>query len=239
MKVNSAKILLILTLAIIVAFLFITVSFVFAGNAKAPDKSQKVGAVIAPAVSPEVKHSPVPSPAEVTPVLSPSPSDTPAEPGTLWKKDEEPPPSWDTDKSGELPLGQDPDRGKPRINIAMTILSLTVVCIIAWGVLKLYSGFSGAGTSLPSGRKKLMKIKERHVIGPNKQLCLVELPGKVVLMGISETDMKILTEIDPKKIEEIEGLEERDKPEKLDGSSYLADVLVKRWQKGAGTKSDG
>ena len=144
------------------------------------------------------------------------------------------PVSWGPGKGPGESWKLDPERGKPKVNLPLTIGSLVVVIIVAYGALKVYSLYTGvdaAGRGLPRG--KLMNIREKQMLGPNKQLCIVELPGKIVLLGITDTEMRVLTEIDPEKIPQ-GGLaqETGESAGTPSASSYLMDVLLRRDRQG-------
>jgi len=128
---------------------------------------------------------------------------------------------------------ENPDRGKPPINIPLTIASLVLVCLLAYGGIKLYGMYAGVGSSSSGLNRNLMKIREKKSLSPGKQLCLVELPGKVVLIGISDNDMKTLVELDPEKIEEMDIKTNSEYEARPSPASYLTDVLMRRWGHGS------
>lgn len=120
---------------------------------------------------------------------------------------------------------EDPYRGKPRINIPWIIVSLLIVSGLAYGILKVYGYVTGGGGT--SFSKRVMRVRERYVISPNKYLLLVELPGKVVVVGVSDNDMKVLTELDSEKVKDL--LEVPEEGEKtINPSSYLWNVIFRR-----------
>ncbi len=92
-------------------------------------------------------------------------------------------------QSGELPGGYG-------WYLLQTLLALAAVCALAWvvlrwGVKRLY----GAGSA--SGR---VKVLERILLDPRRTLYLVEVGGKVLLLGAGEGPMTNLAEIDPKAL---------------------------------------
>jgi flagellar protein FliO/FliZ len=121
-------------------------------------------------------------------------------------------------------------RGKPRINLALTVFSLLLVVAIAYVALKLYAKYVMGDKDSPLFKKKLVNIKERHALAPNKMLCVVELPDRVVLLGVSDNEINLLTEIDPAKVEEFEYQPRQEVSEQSSASSYLTDVLFRKWQ---------
>ena len=67
--------------------------------------------------------------------------------------------------------------------ISMTLIWLVVICGGAWLVLRLlYSSGPGVGGFGRRGRKYI-HVLDRQVVGPQKALLLVEVPGKVVLIA--------------------------------------------------------
>jgi flagellar biogenesis protein FliO len=171
----------------------------------------------APATSPGPSPSASPE-AQVTPSPLPPGETAPAGWGGVKEEDE----SWKPD----------PKRGIPRFNLGLTLLSLLIVSLLAYWGVKVYFTYVGGDNKGGLSGRKLMRVRERQVIGPNKQICLVELPGKTVLLGITENEMTVLTELDADKIAALE----QDAPAASDAgpspSSYLMDVIMRRWPQG-------
>ncbi len=143
---------------------------------------------------------------------------------------DKPPGMWDSDAGWEM----DPERGRPKINLPLTIGSLLVVLLVAYGALKIYSLYTGVDTAgICRPRGKLLNIREKQMIGPNKQLCIVEMPGKIVLLGITDSEMRVLTEIEPDRIPRLEDQPEMEEcPDKVSPSSYFMDVFLRRNRQG-------
>jgi flagellar protein FliO/FliZ len=79
--------------------------------------------------------------------------------------------------------------------LLQTLLALGAVCLLAWivlrwGVKRLY-GASGSGR---------IRVLERVPLDPRRSLYLVEVGGKVLLVGAGEGPMTTLAEIDPKAL---------------------------------------
>lgn len=76
--------------------------------------------------------------------------------------------------------------------------SLTCMVIVIGGVLLLaywYSRFVGKSYGkMNSGRN--LKILEQVRLGPDKQLILVKLQDRVYLLGVSQTGIQLLTELE-------------------------------------------
>jgi flagellar protein FliO/FliZ len=76
--------------------------------------------------------------------------------------------------------------------LLQTLLALAAVCALAWvvlrwGVRRLYGGAS-------SGR---VRVLERVPLDPRRSLYLVEVGGKVLLLGAGDGPMTTLAEVDP------------------------------------------
>lgn len=169
-------------------------------------------------------------------------SETPAEPSPS-KAEEEPAASgsidnkkifYTDDNKSEDPgrekpgWNEDPNRGKPEINLGRILVGLLVMSVLTYLGLMFYGKMTGTGMAAITSKSKLMSVRERHSISPGKQLLIVDLPGKTVLLGISENDMRILTEIDPDKIEETSPVS-ADGKEQPSGFSYLTDIFRRQW----------
>lgn len=155
--------------------------------------------------------------------------------GTTDDKDtpEKTPPILPGDKPGETDWRFDPNRGKPKLNIPLTIGSVIVVSLFAYAAIKLYTAYTGMGGSSRLGRGRLMSVREKQMLGPNKQLCIVELPGKIVLLGVTDTEMKVLAELNPEDLPQPEAnVKAGQDPSKPSPTSYLWDVVMRRWQQG-------
>ncbi|MFP4498642.1 MAG: flagellar biosynthetic protein FliO [Vulcanimicrobiota bacterium] len=193
-----------------------------------PAPAEKVDSLQTPAPNvektektPEVKTTPEPK-------LSPSAGED-EKLDLLAPVDENTPAGWDEEKSFDDEWKLDPERGKPKINVGLTIFYLVMVSLIAYGALKLYSMYVGSDQNVGGFGKKMLKIRERQMIAPNKQICLVEIPGKIVLIGVSENDMKILTEIDPEQIKDM-SLPTDSGPAPESPASYFTNILLGKRQ---------
>lgn len=107
--------------------------------------------------------------------------------------------------------------------LLQTLLALAVVCVLAWVVLKWASrrGFAfGAG-----GRR--VKVLERVALDPRRTLYLVEVGGKVLLLGAGDgASPRLISELDPDALP--------DEPAKP--KARFADVLGRL--RGAGESDD-
>lgn len=139
-------------------------------------------------------------------------------------------------EGGEWPSRQEDVGYTPAspINIPLTIWSLLLVSLLAYIVLKVYGKHISGGMGLKFGTKKrLINILDKHSITPNKQICIVEVPGKIILVGITENEIKLLCELEHDLVHEKQDVKESAQQEPASESSgYLADVLAKKWQEG-------
>lgn len=211
--------------------------------------------------SPEPKEtippSPDPAKAEASPVkkestspsakISPTPSPEQGKgkidgiPATTNKSD-------DSGKGGETPFnspGSTPTPAKDellfgkedtgytgvKLNFPLYIGSIMIVSLITIVSIKFLGKYMGI-PQVGGSKKAMIKILEKQMLGPNKQFCIVEVPGKTVLIGVTETEMKVLCEIDLQSVKSFG--ENEDKPEAAGSSStnYIVDVLLRRWQGG-------
>lgn len=93
--------------------------------------------------------------------------------------------------------------------ITITLIWLVVICGGAWFILRLfYSSATGLGNFGRRGRRRI-QVLDRQVLGPQKALLLVEVPGKVVLVGVTEQQIRTLAELNP---DDLLDTEEADEP---------------------------
>lgn len=124
----------------------------------------------------------------------------------------------------------DPERGNVKINWLVIIGSLVLVSLVAYGGIWVYFNFFGGNQPSLGLNRKLLRVRDRQVLGPNKQICLVDIPGKTVLLGISETDIKILTEIDPEALSKIEENLDNAQSPRPAATSYLSGILTGKYK---------
>jgi flagellar biosynthetic protein FliO len=84
--------------------------------------------------------------------------------------------------------------------VQATLLSLGLICVLAWGVLRLV-GPSLLRGAAPSANHRLLRVVERCPLGPQRSLCLVEAAGRYLVVGMTETGMTLLAEIPAEEIE--------------------------------------
>ncbi|RZO47765.1 MAG: flagellar biosynthetic protein FliO [Sandaracinaceae bacterium] len=84
------------------------------------------------------------------------------------------------------------------VALLQTLLALAAVCILAWVVLK-WSSRRGLGLS---GRR--VKIIERVPLDGRRSLYLIEVAGRVLLVGAGDQGApSVLAEIDPEELPEL------------------------------------
>jgi len=101
-----------------------------------------------------------------------------------------------------LAQGESLDWGR---QISVTLIWLVVVCGGAWLILRVFyakaggmSTFGGFGTG---ARRRYIRVLERNVISPQKALLLVDVAGRVLLLGVSEQQIRTLAELDADDLE--------------------------------------
>jgi flagellar protein FliO/FliZ len=74
------------------------------------------------------------------------------------------------------------------------VISLAVVLAIIWGL------YRAAKKNLPmvqnSGHGKLMRVLENQYLGIKKTITMVQIPGAILVLGISSDKVNLLTQID-------------------------------------------
>jgi flagellar biogenesis protein FliO len=124
----------------------------------------------------------------------------------------------------------DPPTKSP-VNIPLTIMSMLAVCFLAYFLLKVFGKYlgqlPGAGT-----KKKMINIVDKTLVAPNKQICIVEVPGKTILIGITDNEINMLCELDDNAVTEFIEPAEVKEVAPSSAMSYLTDVFTKKWQGG-------
>jgi|GEM_PF-1694738 flagellar biogenesis protein FliO len=87
-------------------------------------------------------------------------------------------------------------------------ISLILGLIIAYYLLRKISqrGIPGLGGDSP------VKVLGTYRLGANRSICLVTIPGSILVLGLTAQDMRLITEIrDEERIREIERIMGRSK----------------------------
>ncbi|MCE1247198.1 MAG: flagellar biosynthetic protein FliO [Firmicutes bacterium] len=120
---------------------------------------------------------------------------------------------------------------KSPVNIPLTLLSMLAVCLLAYVLLRVFGKHLG-NITMPGSRKRMINIIDKQVIAPNKQVCVVEVPGKTILIGMTDNDINMLCELDQKAVAEFKEPEEVKEAAPSSAVSYLTDVFMKKWPGG-------
>jgi flagellar protein FliO/FliZ len=74
------------------------------------------------------------------------------------------------------------------------VISLAVVLAIIWGL------YRAAKKNLPmvqnSGHGKLMRVLENQYLGIKKTITMVQIPGAILILGVTSDKVNLLTQID-------------------------------------------
>src|SRR4051812_35145673 len=101
-------------------------------------------------------------------------------------------------------------------SLALSFASLGVVCVLAWGTLRLLAG-RGAGKA--SGA---IRVIARCPLEPRRSVFVIEAAGRCFLVGVGDGPMALLAELDAGKLP---------KPQESAGAGFtdvLARVLRRR-----------
>lgn len=83
--------------------------------------------------------------------------------------------------------------------LLQTLLALGAVCLLAYVVLR-YGVKRLYGLGKPG---QLLNIVERLPLDPQRSLFLVEVAGRYVLLGTSESGVRFLTDVDGERVAEV------------------------------------
>jgi flagellar biogenesis protein FliO len=75
-------------------------------------------------------------------------------------------------------------------SVMLSLASLGVVCLVAWGALRL---LAGRGVGKASG---LVRVIARCPLEPRRSVYVVEAAGRSFLIGVGEGPMTVLAELD-------------------------------------------
>lgn len=86
------------------------------------------------------------------------------------------------------------------VYLFQTVLALAAVCLLAYVVLRFgLKRLYGVGRGSDSN---LLRVVERLPLDPRRALYLVEVAGRYVLLGTSETGVTFLTEVESETVDE-------------------------------------
>ena len=110
-------------------------------------------------------------------------------------------------------------------SVMLSFASLGVVCLVAWGTLRL---LAGRGVGKASGA---IRVVARCPLEPRRSVFVFETAGRCFLVGVGDGPMALLAELDADKLP---------KPQESVGTRF-ADVLarvLRRSDKGASVSAD-
>lgn len=79
-------------------------------------------------------------------------------------------------------------------SLALSFASLGVVCLIAWGALRL---LAGRGVGRATGA---IRVLARCPLEPRRSVYVVEVAGRCFLLGVGDGPMALLAELDGEKV---------------------------------------
>jgi flagellar biosynthetic protein FliO len=79
-------------------------------------------------------------------------------------------------------------------SVALSFASLALVCVVAWGALRLLAG-RGAGRA--SGA---IRVLARCPLEPRRSVYVIEAAGRCLLVGVGDGPMAVLAELDAAKM---------------------------------------
>jgi flagellar biosynthetic protein FliO len=79
------------------------------------------------------------------------------------------------------------------------VLALLVISGAIYLTLRIFYG-SGMSVGITQGRKRALRILEKQALTPQKFLCVVEAAERCYLLGVSDSQISMLTELDREKV---------------------------------------
>jgi flagellar biosynthetic protein FliO len=76
----------------------------------------------------------------------------------------------------------------------LSLLSLGVVCLVAWGALRV---LAGRGVSKATGA---VRVLARCPLEPRRSVYVIEAGGRCLLVGVGEGPMTVLAELDAERV---------------------------------------
>lgn len=105
---------------------------------------------------------------------------------------------------------------------------LFIICVGAYFFLRFMYGRNVRGPLGPG--KRLIRILDRFPLGPQRYLLIVEITGKVYLLGVTEQSVSFLTALDAEGFSKEIALLGQSDPNFIPFNSYLS-ALSRRWKK--------
>jgi flagellar biogenesis protein FliO len=110
-------------------------------------------------------------------------------------------------------------------SLALSFASLGVVCLVAWGALRL---LAGRGFGKAAGA---VRIVARCPLEPRRSVYVIEAAGRCFLIGVGDGPMAVLAELEPDKLPRAETA-----PPGLAGVRF-ADVLARALGRQSGARA--
>jgi flagellar biosynthetic protein FliO len=107
-------------------------------------------------------------------------------------------------------------------SLAISLLSLGVVCLIAWAALR-FLGKRGVGR--PNGP---IKVLGRYPLEPRRSLYVIETAGRCFLIGVGDGPMTMLAELGAAEVKAAQ-------PAPIQSGTKFADVLARVLGRGTGS----
>jgi flagellar biosynthetic protein FliO len=79
-------------------------------------------------------------------------------------------------------------------SMVLSLSSLGVVCLVAWGALRL---LAGRGVGKASGA---IRVVARCPLEPRRSVYVIEVGGRCFLVGVGDGPMALLAEVDAEKL---------------------------------------
>jgi flagellar biosynthetic protein FliO len=79
-------------------------------------------------------------------------------------------------------------------SLALSFASLGVVCVLAWGTLRL---LAGRGIGKASGA---IRVVARCPLEPRRSVFVIETAGRCFLVGVGDGPMSLIAELEPDKL---------------------------------------
>ena len=79
-------------------------------------------------------------------------------------------------------------------SIGRIVLSLGIIILVIYATVFLLRKLSGGKVS--GGRGKTIQVIEQTYLAPKKSVCLVKMADRAVLIGVTDTTISLLTELD-------------------------------------------
>ncbi len=79
-------------------------------------------------------------------------------------------------------------------SVCLSVASLGVVCVVAWGALRL---LAGRGLGKPTGA---VRVLARCPLEPRRSVYVIEAAGRCLLVGVGEGPMTVLAELETENL---------------------------------------